>query len=63
MQATEFMNRQFGLKTSVLVENDNTGRTPNDISVKILGDDIPNRTICECKIIGVDGETFVVTRD
>ena len=57
------MNKQLGLKTSVLVENDNTGRTPNDISVKILGDEVPNRTICKCKIIGVDGETFVVTRD
>ena len=58
-----FMNAHLGQKTSALVENNNTGRTPHDISVKILGDDTPNRTICECKIIGIDGETFVVTRD
>ena len=58
-----FMNAHLGQKTFVLVENNNTGRTPHDISVKILGDDTPNRTICECKIIGIDGETFVVTRD
>jgi len=57
------MNIHLGQKVSVLVEDNNTGRTPHDISVKILGDDVPNRTICECKIIGVDGETFVVTRD
>ena len=60
---TEFMNTHLGQKVSVLVEDNNTGRTPHDISVKILGNDVPNRTVCECKIIGIDGETFVVTRD
>ena len=57
----EFMSLHLGQKTSVLVENDNCGRTPHDISVKILGDIVPNRTICECKIVGIDGESFVVS--
>ena len=55
-----FMNAHIGQKASVLVEENNFGRTPHDISVKILGDLIPNRTICECKIIGIDGENFIV---
>ncbi|MBO4625723.1 MAG: MiaB/RimO family radical SAM methylthiotransferase [Alphaproteobacteria bacterium] len=55
----DFMNTQLGQTISVLVENDNIGRTPNDITVKILGDNIPNRTICDCKIIGIDNENFI----
>ena len=57
----EFMNLHLGQTISVLVENNNTGRTPHDISVKILGKDIPNRTICNCEIIGIDGDNFVAT--
>jgi threonylcarbamoyladenosine tRNA methylthiotransferase MtaB len=57
----EFMSAQLGRKTSVLVENDNTGRTPHDISVTILGNLIPNRTICDCKIVGIHDENFVVS--
>ncbi|MBP5707557.1 MAG: MiaB/RimO family radical SAM methylthiotransferase [Alphaproteobacteria bacterium] len=57
----DFMNKQLGQIVSVLVEENNTGRTPHDISVKILGDFVPNRTICNCKIIGIDGEFFVGT--
>ncbi|MBO7642995.1 MAG: MiaB/RimO family radical SAM methylthiotransferase [Alphaproteobacteria bacterium] len=56
-----FMSKHLGQIVSVLVEENNLGRTPHDISVKIMGDDIPNRTICNCKIIGIDGETFVGT--
>ena len=59
----EFMTAHLGQKTSVLVEENNTGRTPHDISVNILGDPIPNRTICECKIVGIDGDNFVVTTE
>ena len=59
----EFMNTHLGQKTSVLVEGNNTGRTPHDISVNILGDLVPERTICECKIIGIDGECFVVSKE
>lgn len=58
----DFMNRHLGHKTSVLVEENNTGRTPNDISVKIIGENVPERTICDCKIIGIDGENFIVTK-
>lgn len=57
----DFMNKHLGQIVSVLAEENNLGRTPHDISVKILGDDVPNRTICNCKIIGIDGETFVGT--
>lgn len=57
----EFMNLHLEQTISVLVENNNTGRTPHDISVKILGNNIPNRTICNCKIIGIDGDNFVAT--
>ena len=56
----DFMAAHLGFKTSVLVEENNHGRTPHDISVIILGEPIPNRTICDCKIIGIDGESFVV---
>ncbi len=56
-----FMAEHLGQTVSVLVEENNFGRTPHDISVKILGNTIPNRTICDCKIIGIDGENFVVT--
>ena len=55
----DFMTVHIGQITSVLVEENNTGRTPHDISVKILGDSVPNRTICDCKIIGIDGEKFI----
>ena len=58
----EFMNRHLGQKVSVLVEENNIGRTPHDIAVNILGNTIPERTICECKIIGIDGETFIVQK-
>lgn len=57
----DFMNKHLGQIVSVLAEENNLGRTPHDISVKILGNDVPNRTICNCKIIGIDGETFVGT--
>jgi len=58
----EFMTAHLGQKTSVLVENDNTGRTPHDIGVKILGNPIQNRTICDCKIVGIDGDYLLVCR-
>ena len=57
------MNTQLGHTTSILVEQNNHGRTPHDISVNILGEPIPNRTICNCKIIGIDGESFVVSME
>ena len=59
----EFINKHLGQKISVLTEKNNTGRTPHDIGVKILGNSVPNRTICDCKIIGIHGENFVVTTE
>ena len=60
---TTFMNAHLGQKTSILVEENNMGRTPHDIPVIILGAPISNRTICDCKIIGIDGENFVVSAE
>lgn len=57
----EFMNACLGQNVSVLVEEKNYGRTPHDITVNILGGSIPNRTICDCKIVGIDGEKFLVS--
>ena len=59
----EFMTLYLGQNTSVLVEENNTGRTPHDISVVILGNPIPNRAILDCKIMGIDGEKFVVSAE
>ena len=56
----DFMSAHLGQNVSVLVEENNTGRTAHDISVKILGDNVPERTICKCKIIGIDGDQFIV---
>ena len=54
-----FMQNQIGKTTSVLVEENNIARTPDDLDVKILGDILPNKTICNVKIIGVEKGTFV----
>ena len=59
----EFMSTHLGQKISVLVESNNIGRTPHDISVNIMGDIVPERTICDCKIIGIDGENFIATSE
>ena len=52
----EFMATQIGKTTQILVESDNIGRTPDDIPVKISGAPIPERTICDVKITGIDGD-------
>ena len=57
----DFMNQHIGTRISVLVEQNNVGRTQNDISVIILGDSIPERTICDCEIVGIDGDNFIAT--
>lgn len=56
-----FMQNQIGKTTSVLVEENNIARTPDDIDVKILGDFLPDKTICDVKITGVDKDMFVGT--
>ena len=54
-----FMAQQIGKTVSVLVEENNTGRTPDDIDIKIGGKQIPNKTICDVKIIGVQAGLFI----
>ena len=53
-----FMKTQIGKIVSVLVEEKNIGRTPDDIDVKIGGKNIPNKTICNVKITGINGDMF-----
>ena len=62
------MQSQIGKTVSVLVEENNTGRTPDDIDIKVLpcggvsqSDEggIPNKTICNVKITGVENDVFV----
>ena len=54
----EFMKNQIGKTVSVLVEENNTGRTPDDIDVKIGGEIIPNKTICDVKLNGINADKF-----
>ena len=54
-----FMGKQIGKTVSVLVEENNTGRTPDDIDIKISGAPIPNKTICDVKITGIESGSFV----
>lgn len=58
----EFMTGMLGTRTSVLVESNNMARTPDDIPVKIAGATIPERTICDVKITGIDAEHLTGTR-
>ena len=55
----EFMKIQIGKTVSVLVEDNNIGRTPDDLDIKITGAKIPNKTICNVKITGIENEMFV----
>ena len=54
-----FMSHQIGKTVSVLVEENNIGRTPDDIDIKIGGKNIPNKIICDVKIIGIDKDVFI----
>ena len=58
----KFMAQQIGKTVSVLVEENNIGRTPDDIDIKIGGKTIPNKTICDVKIIEIDKDKFIGTR-
>ncbi len=58
----EFMENQVGNVVSVLVEENNIGRTPDDIDIKIVGKKIPNKTICDVKITGIDNDKFIGTQ-
>ena len=48
-----YMATQIGNVVSVLVENKNIGRTPDDIDVKIAGAKIPAKTICDVELIDI----------
>ena len=63
-----FMEKQIGKTVSVLVEENNIGRTPDDIDIKVCprgGEDpkgeggIANKTICDVKITGIENDMFV----
>ncbi|MFQ6778388.1 MAG: MiaB/RimO family radical SAM methylthiotransferase [Alphaproteobacteria bacterium] len=55
----DFMATQTGKTTSVLVENNNIARTPDDIDVIIVGDSIPAKTICDVKITEIKDSKFI----
>ena len=55
----EFMQSQIGKIVQVLVEENNIARTPNDIAVKVGGDIIPAKTICDVQLIDICGDMFV----
>lgn len=50
---------QTGKVVSCLVENNNVGRTPDDIDVVIFGAPILPRTICNVKLTGVENGVFI----
>ncbi len=54
----EFMKKQIGKTTSVLIEENNIGRTPDDIDVILDGGKIPNKTICDVELTGIKDEAF-----
>jgi len=54
-----FMASQIGKKVSVLVEQNNIGRTPDDIAVKITGAPIQNRTICDIVLTDIKDNMFI----
>ena len=59
---SEFMATCIGKTVSVLMENNNIGRTPNDIDVVVSGDKIPAKTICDVKIIDIKNGQFIGER-
>lgn len=58
----EFMQKQIGKTVSVLIEDNNIGRTPDDIDIKIDGAPIQNKTICNVQITGIKNDMFVGLR-
>lgn len=55
----KFMETQIGKTVSVLVEENNIGRTPDDIDIKITDQTLINKTICNVQIIGTENDMFV----
>ena len=57
-----YMAIQTGKIVSVLVENKNIGRTPDDIDIAIRGKKIPAKTICDVRIIDIKNGQFIGER-
>ena len=55
----KYMSGQIGKTVQVLVEQNNTARTPDDIAVRIDGAPIPARTVCDVILDEIDGDTFI----
>lgn len=55
----KFMQKQIGKTVSVLVEQNNIGRTPDDIDIKIVGTPIKEKTICDVTITGTESDIFI----
>ena len=55
----EFMRTRTGTVVQVLAEENNVARCPHDIAVRIQGQNIPARTICNVVLNGIDGDYFV----
>ena len=54
-----FMQKQLRQTVQVLVEENNIARCPHDISVKIIGDVIAPRTICDIILTEIQGDMFI----
>lgn len=56
----QFMQAQVGRTTQLLMEQDNIGRTPDDIPVRVSGAQIQPQTIIDVKTIGIQGNYLLV---
>ncbi len=56
---SNFMRSQLWQTVQVLVEENNIARCPHDISVKIIGDVIAPRTICNIVLTDIQGDMFI----
>lgn len=55
----KFVEKQIGTTVQVLMENNNIGRTPDDIEIKIMGEQIKPKTVCDVKIINISDLHFI----
>ena len=55
----EFMRGQLKKTVQVLMEENNIARCPHDIDVKIAGESVPARTICNVIITNIENDCFV----
>ena len=56
---SEFMRSMLNTTVSALVEENNTARCPHDIAIKIGGEPIKSKTICDVQLLDVCGDIFV----